>query len=141
MGKAFGDQQRPTVIRRKPLGMPAQEGGRAGTQIHRHIPDLTLHAGHQLHLGMGRTLEVHATHRTAAARIGVIDLGDGLQPAGSSQLLGTEQTGQETAAIAQALTLHALQPGQRQVGDGKAAHASASYACISDSHKARASRP
>ena len=123
VGKAFRDQQRPAVVRRQAFRVPVQKGRRVGAQIHRHIPHLAADAAHQLHLGMRRMLEVHAAHRAARRRVGVVDLGDGLGPAGSGQFFSAEQARQKTAASPRRWRSTSFRPAKRQVGDGKSAHA------------------
>jgi hypothetical protein len=66
-------------------------------------------------------LEMYAAHCAALSRVGVIDLGDGLAPAGSGQFLGAKKAGEKAARIALALTLDKFQASQWRVGYGKSA--------------------
>jgi len=126
VGETLRDEQRAVVAGGKHFAMPTQEGRRTGADVYRHVEDLAAQATHQFHFGVWRALEMQAAHRALAGRKGVVDLRDGVGPAGSAQLLGAEQPRKEAALVGEPQPLDALEAGERQGGDGEAAHASAS---------------
>ena len=126
VGKSFGDEQGAMIVRRKLFGMPVKERWRTLSQIDCYVPYFSLETTDQLHLGMWRSLVMHAAHGAASGGMGVVDLGDGGSPAGWCEFLGTEEPRQEASGIAQRLALDELETGQGQVDDVKTAHALAS---------------
>jgi hypothetical protein len=56
----------------------------------------------------------------------LIDLDDGLVPAGSGQFFGAKKARQKATRIAQALALDEFQAGQWKVGKGESAQDNAS---------------
>ena len=100
--------------------MPAAVGGRVAAQVDRDIEHRAMDAAHQLGLGMGCALEMQPTHRAASHGAGVVDLGDRTRPARGRQLGGAEQPVEESARVALAVPIDAVQTGQRQGFDGEA---------------------
>lgn len=112
VGESFWNEQGAVIVGREHFGMPVEKGGRALAQIDGYVPNFSLQAGDQLHLGMGRFLVVQAANGAASGSVGVIDLGDDGCPAGWCEFLGAEKPRQSATVIAQGLALNPLEPGQ-----------------------------
>src|SRR5271168_708273 len=105
VGKAFGYEQRASVLGGQMLGVPMRERRGTGAHIDGDIPHLAVQAGYELHFRMGRSLEVHAAYSAAPGGVGVIDLDDRPIPAGGAQFADAKQPREKAAPIAQALPL------------------------------------
>jgi hypothetical protein len=126
MGKAFGYEQRASVLGGQMFGVPMRERRRTGAHIDGDIPHLAVQASYQLHFRVGRALEVHAAYSAEPGGVGVIDLDDRLIPADGAQFAGAKQPFEKAARIAQALPLDQLQASQWQIGDCKSIQPDAS---------------
>jgi hypothetical protein len=77
VSKALGDHQGFVVAGTQDFRVPAQEGGRALTQVHGDIEYLAEQATHELNLGVGWVLKVHAAYRALPGCQCVVDLHNG----------------------------------------------------------------
>jgi len=74
VGKALGDHQGFVVTGTQDFRVPVQEGGRALAQVHGDIEYFATQAAHELGLGVGWALKVHAANRAMPSCQCVVDL-------------------------------------------------------------------
>jgi hypothetical protein len=112
VGKAFRDDESFVIGGAEHFGVPAQKGGRIIAQVYGDIKDFAAQATHELDLGMGRALEMHAPHGAANCRQGVVDLSD--VPARDKRLkfVSAEESLQIPPAVANGLALQDSQTGK-----------------------------
>ena len=96
---AFRKVQGVAILRAKLDCRPFSESRRLRPQVESDIVDRTADAAHQLGLGMGRFLVVHAAQRAAPQAVGQAGLRDArIQPAGM-EFFGAEAAREEPARI------------------------------------------
>ena len=119
--KPSGISSAHAVVGREALGVPLQEGRRAGSKVDGDVPDVAAQAAHELHLGMRRMLEMQAAHRRRGGGQRVVDLRDRALPAGVPPIrrrrTGATGSRAHRRAAARCTTLDA---GERRVVDGEA---------------------
>jgi len=112
VGEAFRDNEGFVIGGAEHFGVPAQKGGRIIAQVYGDIKDFAAQATHELDLGMGRALEMHATHGAANCRQGVVDLSDVPARGKRLQFVSAEESLQVAPAVANGFALQDSQAGK-----------------------------
>ncbi|MNV92979.1 hypothetical protein D3C71_1876210 [compost metagenome] len=113
MGKTGRNQQATAIARTQVLGMPVQECGRVGTQVHRHVPDFTAQASNQLGFRHIALLVVQAANAAFSPRAGVVDLAHMKRRAQGTQAAFAEQPRKLPSSVFVAFVLQAEKSPER----------------------------
>ena len=111
MGEALGDEEFARLVGAQFDRMPAQEGGRTGTQVDRNIMHATANAADQLGLRGGRALVMHAAHRAPSAGRREVDLDEMQARPQRCPLVFAEQPLEAAACIGGRFRVHHVQAG------------------------------